>query len=309
MKISVLTLFPEALNYVRHSILGNAINNNKIEFEAINIRDYSADKHAKCDDYAFGGGSGMVMTPQPIYDCITAVDPEHRAHRIYMSPKGKTLSQKIVTELATRKYLLLLCGHYEGVDQRALDMLIDEEISIGDYVLTGGEAAALVLIDGVARYLPGVLGNAQSTEEESFSDGLLEYPQYTRPQSFMGAEVPEVLISGHHENVAKWRKEQALKITRENRPDLYRKYSARIKKGASCGLDINKLHTTELGGERIKLNLGLTADDVVGWCKRAVLDAGADSVIRKGKNWYVYGNGYVLTINADSHTVITAHRS
>lgn len=220
MKISILTLFPEMFAPLKESIIGRAVKNGKVEIEYYNIRDYSLDKHRKTDDAPFGGGAGMLMTPQPIADCITAVDPEHKAKRIYMSPKGKTLSQSIVKELAGEgKDLVLLCGHYEGVDQRVIDLFIDEEISIGDYVLTGGELPAMVLTDSVCRYLDGVL-NADSVTYESFSDGKLEYPQYTRPQVFMGLEVPEVLISGDHKKVDLWREWEALNLTKKLRPDL-----------------------------------------------------------------------------------------
>ncbi|MDR3319169.1 MAG: tRNA (guanosine(37)-N1)-methyltransferase TrmD [Clostridiales bacterium] len=227
MRISVLTLFPEMFDALKHSIIGRALEENKFILDIHNIRDYSKDKHLKCDDYAFGGGCGMVMTPQPIFDCINAIDPERRARRVYLSPKGRRLGQDLVTAYAGLGHLILLCGHYEGVDQRVIDLEIDEELSIGDYVLTGGELAAMVVIDGIARYLPGVLGSEQSTDEESFSNGLLEYPQYTRPQTFNGLSVPEVLTSGHHGNVKKWRLEQSVTITKKMRKDLYRKFTAR----------------------------------------------------------------------------------
>lgn len=205
------------------SIIGRAKNSGKIQIDTINIRDYSLDKHKKTDDAPFGGGAGMLMTPQPIADAIKAIDPEHNAIRIYLSPKGKTLNQKTVRELAENgKDLILLCGHYEGVDQRVIDLFIDQEISIGDYVLTGGELPAMVLADAVCRYVDGVL-NAESLKAESFSDDLLEYPQYTRPQVFMGLEVPEVLVSGDHKKVDEWRREQSLKLTKKLRPDLLNK--------------------------------------------------------------------------------------
>ncbi len=205
------------------SIIGRAKNNGKIEIETVNIRDYSLDKHKKTDDAPFGGGAGMLMTPQPIADAIKAIDPNHNAVRIYLSPKGKTLNQKTVKELADiGKDLILLCGHYEGVDQRVIDLFIDQEISIGDYVLTGGELPAMVLADAVCRYVDGVL-NVESLKAESFSDDLLEYPQYTRPQVFMGLEVPEVLVSGDHKKIDEWRREQSLKITKKLRPDLLNK--------------------------------------------------------------------------------------
>lgn len=225
MKIDVLTLFPEMFSAFDCSMMGKAREKGLYELNLHNIRDYSADKHKKCDDAPFGGGAGMVMMPQPIHDCISAVDPDRKTRRIYMSPRGKVLNQKLVKELSSCENLLILCGHYEGVDQRVLDMDIDEEISIGDYVLSGGEIPAMALIDSVLRYVPEVLGNEASTEDESFSDDLLEYPQYTRPQNYLGMTVPEVLVSGNHQNVDKWRKEQSLAITEANRPDLIRRKS------------------------------------------------------------------------------------
>ena len=220
MKIDVLTLFPEMLDALNSSLTGKAREKGLYELNCHNIRDYTADKHKKCDDTPFGGGAGMVMMPQPIHDCICAVDPDHTAKRIYMSPRGKVLTQALVKDLSNEQHLLILCGHYEGVDQRVLDMDIDMELSIGDYVLSGGEIPAMVLIDSVLRYVPDVLGNSESTADESFSQPLLEYPQYTRPQEFLGVSVPEVLLSGHHANIEKWRKEKSLEITRKNRPDL-----------------------------------------------------------------------------------------
>ena len=219
MKISILTLFPEMFSALDESIIGRAKKSGKVEINAINIRDYSKDKHKKCDDAPFGGGAGMLMTPQPIADAITAVDPDRKAKRIYLSPKGKTLSQAMVKELAKEEELVLLCGHYEGVDQRVIDLFIDEEVSIGDYVLTGGELPAMVLVDSVCRYVGGVIATT-SLDEESFSSGILEYPQYTRPQSFMGLDVPEVLVSGDHKKVDDWRREQAIALTKKRRPDL-----------------------------------------------------------------------------------------
>lgn len=224
MRIDILTLFPEMFVPLNESILGRAQNKGVLQINTVYIRDFSLDKHLKCDDAPFGGGAGMVMTPQPVCDCIKSVDPDHKAHRIYMSPRGKLLTVPIAREYA-RKYdwLVILCGHYEGIDQRIIDLYIDEEISIGDYVLTGGELPAMVLCDVVTRFVPGVLGCDASSEDESFSDGLLEYPQYTRPQTYEGLSVPEVLLSGHHENIEKWRREKSLEITRQNRPDLLEK--------------------------------------------------------------------------------------
>ncbi len=220
MRIDVLTLFPEMFDSLRASLIGKAINKNLIDINIINIRDYSKDKHKKCDDYTFGGGNGMLMTPQPIYDAITSIEGYEKAHKIYLSPRGKVFKQNMVSSLTNFDHLILLCGHYEGVDQRVIDLLIDEEISIGDFVLTGGELPAMVIIDCISRYIPGVLGNSESVVDESFSDGLLEYPQYTRPSEFMGLKVPEVLISGDHEKVRKWREEEAKKITKQRRPDI-----------------------------------------------------------------------------------------
>lgn len=220
MKIDVLTLFPEMLDSLKHSLMGKALEKGLYELNCHNIRDYSKDKHKKCDDTPFGGGAGMVMTPQPIHDCIMAVDPEHKAKRIYMSPRGKVLNQSLVRDLSACDNLLILCGHYEGIDQRVIDMDIDMEVSIGDYVLSGGEIPAMVLIDSVLRYVPDVLGNSDSTLDESFSKPMLEYPQYTRPQEFLGVKVPDVLVSGNHAKINQWRMEQSLEITKKNRPDL-----------------------------------------------------------------------------------------
>ena len=219
MKITILTLFPEMFAPLASSIIGRAAESGKININIVNIRDYSQDKHLKCDDYPFGGGAGMVMMPQPIASAISAVDPEHVARRIYMSPKGRVFSQQKAFELSALDDILLLCGHYEGVDQRVLDMYIDEEISIGDYVLTGGELPAMVVVDCVARYIDGVL-SPESLVQESFSENLLEYPQYTRPVEYRGLRVPEVLRSGNHAEIDRWRREQAVAITRKNRPDL-----------------------------------------------------------------------------------------
>lgn len=222
MKITVLTLFPEMFAPLFQSILGRAVEEKKISIEVVNIRDYAENKHFKCDDYPFGGGAGMVMMPQPIGSAIDAVDPDHRARRIYMSPKGEVFRQHKVYDLLSYDHIILLCGHYEGVDQRVLDLYIDEEISIGDYVLTGGELPAMVICDCVARYVDGVISGA-SLVDESFSDNLLEYPQYTRPAEYKGLAVPEVLLSGNHAKIDEWRRAQSEKITAERRPDLLNK--------------------------------------------------------------------------------------
>ncbi|MBQ8406945.1 MAG: tRNA (guanosine(37)-N1)-methyltransferase TrmD [Clostridia bacterium] len=222
MRIDILTLFPEMFSAVKESILGRAQKSGKIQINIVNIRDYTDNKHLKCDDYPFGGGAGMVMMPQPIGSAIDALDPEHKAHRIYMSPKGETLVQQKVFSLIEKEHLILLCGHYEGVDQRVIDLYIDEEISIGDYVLTGGELPAMVLTDCVSRYVDGVISTS-SLVDESFSDNLLEYPQYTRPAEYKGLCVPEVLTSGNHAKIDEWRRQQALELTKKKRPDLLNK--------------------------------------------------------------------------------------
>ena len=219
MNIIVLTLFPEMFAPLFESVIGRAVNGGKLNIKIVNIRDYAENKHFKCDDYPFGGGAGMVMMPQPIGSAIEAVDPDHRAHRIYMSPRGRVFTQKRAVELSELGDILILCGHYEGVDQRVIDLYIDEELSVGDYVLTGGELPAMVVCDCVARYVEGVI-SGESLKDESFSAGLLEYPQYTRPAVYKGLSVPEVLLSGNHEKVEKWRREQSLEITRKNRTDL-----------------------------------------------------------------------------------------
>ena len=219
MRFDILTLFPEMFAPLKESILGRAQKDGKLQFNVVNLRDYTEDKHLKCDDYPFGGGAGMVMMAPPIGNAIEALDPAHKARRIYMSPKGQVFRQQKVFELLEYEHLILLCGHYEGVDQRALDLFIDEEISIGDYVLTGGELPAMVVTDCVSRYVDGVISNS-SLVDESFSENLLEYPQYTRPQEYKGLTVPEVLRSGDHGKIDAWRRAQSLEITKKCRPDL-----------------------------------------------------------------------------------------
>ena len=222
MKFDVLTLFPEMFEPMKQSIIGRAIEKGLLEINLVNIRDFSKDKHKKVDDTVYGGGAGMLMKPDVVYDCFKSVKSE-KSKVIYLSPQGKKLCQNKVEELAKSEHLILLCGHYEGIDQRVIDKIVDEEISIGDYVLTGGEIPAMVLIDSVSRYIDGVI-TGESTSEESFSgEGLLEYPQYTRPEEFEGMKVPEVLQSGHHENINKWRRKEAIRITYQKRPDLLEK--------------------------------------------------------------------------------------
>ena len=222
IRFCVLTLFPEMIrNAVSYSVLGRAAAAGIISVDAVDIRDYSQDKHKHVDDYPFGGGAGMVMQPQPIYDAYEDVRRGFAKPPkvVYLSPKGRVLSQEIARELAQEEGIILLCGHYEGVDQRVLDEIVTDEISIGDFVLTGGELPALVLIDAVARMVDGVLGNESSAGEESFSGMFLEYPQYTRPREYHGVPVPEILMSGHHANIAEWRLTQSIAVTVQKRPD------------------------------------------------------------------------------------------
>ena len=223
MRIDILTLFPDmCLGVLGESIIGRARENGCVEINCRNIRDYTEDKHNRVDDAPYGGGTGMIMQTQPIYDCFMSLCDElgKRPHLIYMSPQGKTLTQERVKELSQLDNVALLCGHYEGVDQRVIDEIVDEEISIGDYVLTGGELPALILADAISRMLPGVLANEDAFTLESHYGSLLEYPQYTRLFEWHGEKVPEVLISGHHANIAKWQREQSLKRTLERRPDM-----------------------------------------------------------------------------------------
>lgn len=219
-----MTLFPEMCETVlSESIIGRARQKGAVEMHCVNIRDFTADKHRRVDDTPYGGGMGMVMQTQPIFDCYESIcraSSEEKPHLVYLSPQGNTLTQARVKELAGLGHLVLLCGHYEGVDERVIEEIVDEEISIGDYVLTGGELPALVVADAVARMLPGVLANEEAFTLESHYDGLLEYPQYTRPEEWRGRRVPEVLLSGHHANIGLWRRQQALERTLERRPDM-----------------------------------------------------------------------------------------
>ena len=220
MKIDILTLFPEMFEPLKSSILGRALENDLFELNLIDIREFSLDKHKKVDDYVFGGGDGMLMTPQPLYDAIMSVKTDN-SYVVYMSPKGTMLNQKKVKDIAKNiDHLIIVCGHYEGIDERIIELCIDEQISIGDYVLTGGELPAMVLVDSVLRYIPNVLHNDTSVVDESFSDNLLEHPQYTRPREFMGLSVPEVLLNGNHKEIEKWKAEQKIIETKKYRPDL-----------------------------------------------------------------------------------------
>lgn len=223
MRIDIMTLFPEMCERVLdESIIGRSREGGLVEINCVNIRDYTTDKHRRVDDTTYGGGTGMIMQCQPISDCFTELEKSigKRPHLIYMSPQGKTLTQKRVKELAKEENIAILCGHYEGIDERVIEELVDEEISIGDYVLTGGELPALILADSITRMLPGVLASDEAFEEESHYNGLLEYPQYTRPYEWHGKTVPDVLLTGHHANIMKWRREKSLERTLERRPDM-----------------------------------------------------------------------------------------
>ncbi len=227
MRIDILTLFPDMCRtYLGESIIGRAISAGRVEIHCHNIRDYTLNKQKQVDDAPYGGRQGMVMNAQPIYDCFMAVCgmTGARPHLIYMSPAGKTLTQQRIKELSEMPNIAILCGHYEGVDQRVIDEIVDEEISIGDYVVTGGELPALILTDGISRMCEGVLAEKAGYEEESHYNGLLEYPQYTRPEVWRGRQVPEVLRSGHHANIQKWKLQQSEQRTRERRPDMWQRY-------------------------------------------------------------------------------------
>ncbi|MGM9665188.1 MAG: tRNA (guanosine(37)-N1)-methyltransferase TrmD [Eubacteriales bacterium] len=234
MRFDIMTLFPELVESVLgESIIGRARKNGYISVYSHNIRDYAKNKHRKVDDAPYGGGKGMLMATQPIYDCYKAVKEMQGnllGKVIYVSPRGRLFNQDVAREFASLECLTILCGHYEGVDQRVIDEIADEEISIGDYVLTGGELPACIIVDAVSRLIDGVLPEEECYEDESIASGLLEYPQYTRPPVFNGKEVPEVLLSGHHENVKKWRLEKSLELTKERRPDLYEAYMKSQKK-------------------------------------------------------------------------------
>ncbi|VFD43297.1 transfer RNA (guanine-N(1)-)-methyltransferase (M1G-methyltransferase) (tRNA [GM37] methyltransferase) [Clostridioides difficile] len=222
-----MTLFPVIFNsYMDESIMKRAVEKGIIEVHIYNIRDFSNNKHKKVDDYPFGGGAGMVMTPQPIYDTYKHIITTHNINNpsvIYLTPKGKVYNQSMAKQMSLKEDIILLCGHYEGIDERIIDLIVTDEISIGDYVLTGGELPALIMIDSISRLIPGVLNQEESFEEESFKDNLLEYPHYTRPRDFEGLKVPEVLLSGNHKKIDEWRREESIRITKERRFDLYKK--------------------------------------------------------------------------------------
>lgn len=224
------------MNGLTDSIIGRAMKNGYLKIEAVNIRDYAFNKHQSVDDYPYGGGAGMLMQAEPVYQAYSAVlekikseNPEAQPRVVYLSPQGGTFSQEMAEEYAKEEDVILLCGHYEGIDERVLEEIVTDYVSIGDYVLTGGELPAMVMIDSISRLVPGVLHNDDSAGDESFENGLLEYPQYTRPPVFLDKEVPEVLLSGHHENIRKWRHEQSVKRTKERRPDLWKAYEKEME--------------------------------------------------------------------------------
>lgn len=236
MKFHILTLFPEMIEQgLNNSIIKRAADAGHLSINAVNIRDYTLDKHNKVDDYPYGGGAGMLMQAQPVYDAYKSLVKEHEENGkpaprvIFMTPQGRTFKQEIAQELAREEELIFLCGHYEGIDERVLEEIVTDELSIGDYVLTGGELPAMVVIDTVARLIPGVLNNDESASDESFAGNLLEYPQYTRPEIWHDKKVPEVLLSGHHANIAAWRKEQSVERTKAKRPDMYGKYREELE--------------------------------------------------------------------------------
>lgn len=236
MRFHILTLFQDMVkDGLNTSILGRALEKQLIDIHVVDIRDYTLDKHKKVDDYIYGGGAGMLMQAQPIYDAYQSILEHHissnskKTRVVYVTPRGKTFSQKMAQEFAKEEDLIILCGHYEGVDERVLEEIVTDYVSIGDYVLTGGELPAMVMVDCISRLVPGVLNNAASSEDESFSDGLLEYPQYSRPEVWHDKKVPEVLLSGHHANIEKWRHEKSLEMTKTYRPDMYEAYINREK--------------------------------------------------------------------------------
>ena len=242
MIFHVMTLFPDLIQTcASSSILGRAAEKELVEVRPVNIRDYSKDKHKHVDDYPYGGGAGMLMKPEPVYDCYRAITEqmEEKPRVLYLTPLGKRFDQEDAKKYAAEKELILLCGHYEGIDERVLQMIVTDEVSIGDFVVTGGELPAMLVIDAISRMIPGVLSE-NSAEEESFYDHLLEYPQYTRPETFMGMRVPEVLLSGHHQNVEKWRREERLKRTYFRRPEL-------LKEAALTKADLKFLRTLREG--------------------------------------------------------------
>ena len=248
MKIDIMTLFPEMVNAVMgESMIGRAQEKGLVEIRAVNIRDYATDKHHKADDAPYGGGRGQVMLAEPLYLCHQALCAGERVHTVFLSAQGRPFDQDKARELLAREHIILVCGHYEGVDQRFIDACVDEEISIGDYVLTGGELPAMAVADAVCRMVPGVLPDEEAFTAESHWDGLLEHPQYTRPENWRGRPVPEVLLSGHHANIALWRREMSLRRTRADRPDLFARFAPRDKQDRHL---LARLEQPEENGDR-----------------------------------------------------------
>lgn len=220
MKFDVVTLFPDLIDiYTKNGIIGRAVENGLFDLDYVNLRDYSEDKHKKVDDYPYGGGPGMLLKPEPMFKALDAIKKDN-SYIIYLSPKGNLFNQHKARELSEKEHIILIAGHYEGIDQRIIDRYVDEEVSMGDYVLTSGELPVLMIVDAVGRLIPGVLGSDESSVEESHSDNLLEYPQYTRPESYLEMEVPEILLSGHHKRIEEWRRFKAIEITLKRRPDM-----------------------------------------------------------------------------------------
>lgn len=220
MKFDIITLFPELIEvYANNGIIGRAVENNFFQLNYLNLRDFSENKHKKVDDYPYGGGPGMLIKPEPMFKALDAVKTEN-SYTIYLSPKGNLFTQNKAKELSEKKHIILIAGHYEGIDQRIIDQYVDEEISMGDYVLTSGELPVLMIVDAVSRLLPGVLGSDESAIDESHSNSLLEYPQYTRPESYLDLDVPEILLSGHHKNIEEWRRYKSIEVTMQRRPDM-----------------------------------------------------------------------------------------
>ncbi|MBE6039107.1 MAG: tRNA (guanosine(37)-N1)-methyltransferase TrmD [Anaerofustis stercorihominis] len=224
MIFNVLTLYDELINeYAKTGVIGRAVQDGTLSINAVNIRDYAKNKHKNVDDYPYGGGAGMVMMPQPVCDCVEAVKGDKNTKVVFFTPRGRVFDSSVAKEYAKYDELILLCGHFEGIDERAIKLCVDDEISMGDYIITGGHIAAMCFMDSVSRYVDGVLGNDESSEEESFENGLLEYEQYTRPYEFRGMTVPDVLLSGHHKNISAYKKERSVFVTEKYRPDLIRR--------------------------------------------------------------------------------------
>lgn len=308
MEFHVLTLFPEMISQgLSPSIIGKAAEKNIITIKPVNIRDYTQERHGKVDDTPYGGGAGMLMQAQPVYDAHKAVSGGRRVRTVYVTPQGRPFDQKLAGELAKEEELILLCGHYEGIDERALEMVVTDYVSIGDYVLTGGELAAMVIIDAVARLIPGVLGNETSAQEESFHNDLLEYPQYSRPEVWKGKSVPKVLLSGNHREIEKWRLEQAKARTKSVRPDLYERYEARQQLIKRLAKDKrNNIHIMECLARGFGEILYAQSDDIAVYHRdsstcmiKAATPEGGRQVLEhcpEDAEWYVVTQDFMKTL-------------